>query len=263
MVQHEATKVPEDCDWQCLKCGYQLRGLIEPRCPECGLDFTPGEPWTYRSHQAKLEQLAREPLPTPPGRTFHRLYVASAIALLFGLSAPGGCLFPPSLGLVGLAILAAYWIAKYTRYLAIARRISRITKRPMPSRMGWAFPSQLTLVIVLLCAFEIPLRVGFILNKPFLDRTVRKVATTPPGRTLRVSWVGMYPASEVLSAWGGVRIRIDAFEQTGGFAYLPRGPHIGSSEYTLSRVWGDWYRWSEGRTGSQFGWLRFALEALE
>ena len=25
----------------CLKCGYDLRGLTEPRCPECGADFDP------------------------------------------------------------------------------------------------------------------------------------------------------------------------------------------------------------------------------
>ena len=26
----------------CLDCGYRLRGLAEPRCPECGRVFTPG-----------------------------------------------------------------------------------------------------------------------------------------------------------------------------------------------------------------------------
>ena len=28
----------------CWKCGYNLRGLAEPRCPECGIPFTPAEP---------------------------------------------------------------------------------------------------------------------------------------------------------------------------------------------------------------------------
>jgi len=27
----------------CLKCGYDLRGLPEPRCPECGMPFNPKE----------------------------------------------------------------------------------------------------------------------------------------------------------------------------------------------------------------------------
>lgn len=41
---------------QCLDCGYDLRGLPEPRCPECGRGFNPDDPATYRS------TLQREPL---------------------------------------------------------------------------------------------------------------------------------------------------------------------------------------------------------
>lgn len=25
----------------CVQCGYNLTGLVEPRCPECGTGFTP------------------------------------------------------------------------------------------------------------------------------------------------------------------------------------------------------------------------------
>lgn len=32
---------------RCKGCGYQLRGLTEPRCPECGLRFSPSDPWSY------------------------------------------------------------------------------------------------------------------------------------------------------------------------------------------------------------------------
>ena len=28
----------------CHQCGYHLRGLTEPRCPECGMEFTPPSP---------------------------------------------------------------------------------------------------------------------------------------------------------------------------------------------------------------------------
>ena len=31
----------------CLHCGYDLRGLTEHRCPECGRQFDPGEPATF------------------------------------------------------------------------------------------------------------------------------------------------------------------------------------------------------------------------
>ena len=28
---------------QCAHCGYDLRGLPEPRCPECGAPFVPAD----------------------------------------------------------------------------------------------------------------------------------------------------------------------------------------------------------------------------
>ncbi len=31
----------------CQKCGYCLRGLCDPRCPECGTSFDPSDPKTY------------------------------------------------------------------------------------------------------------------------------------------------------------------------------------------------------------------------
>lgn len=37
--------IPDDA--ACRKCGYSLRALSEPRCPECGRTFVPGKPRTY------------------------------------------------------------------------------------------------------------------------------------------------------------------------------------------------------------------------
>ena len=37
-------------DHYCRGCGYNLRGLTVPRCPECGRPFDPADPHTYRKH---------------------------------------------------------------------------------------------------------------------------------------------------------------------------------------------------------------------
>ncbi len=45
-VEHEATSRPSHPDWDhvpfdvgCARCGHDLRGLTDPRCPACQLEF--------------------------------------------------------------------------------------------------------------------------------------------------------------------------------------------------------------------------------
>jgi hypothetical protein len=40
----------------CLNCGYDLRGLPENRCPECGRAFDPGNPATFAPAQRAVQQ---------------------------------------------------------------------------------------------------------------------------------------------------------------------------------------------------------------
>jgi len=42
-----ATAIPPDA--QCSSCGYALRGLPSPVCPECGRGFDPADPSTFDS----------------------------------------------------------------------------------------------------------------------------------------------------------------------------------------------------------------------
>ncbi len=44
-----------DCDVPCLQCGYNLRGLIEPHCPECGFQFD----WATLPQLIELARLRR------------------------------------------------------------------------------------------------------------------------------------------------------------------------------------------------------------
>ena len=48
------------CRMFCRQCGYALIGLPSHRCPECGSDFDPDDPKSFRTH--------------PPRSVFHRLF---------------------------------------------------------------------------------------------------------------------------------------------------------------------------------------------
>jgi hypothetical protein len=42
----------------CLGCRYNLRGLTEPRCPECGRAFDPGDPRTWSTTAIRKRRLS-------------------------------------------------------------------------------------------------------------------------------------------------------------------------------------------------------------
>lgn len=62
----------------CRKCGYDLRGLPENRCPECATEFDPAE-------QQRI--LAR--IHSPPPRPRHR-WIAALVVVLLALSVAAG-----------------------------------------------------------------------------------------------------------------------------------------------------------------------------
>ncbi|UCE60312.1 MAG: hypothetical protein JSU63_00910 [Phycisphaerales bacterium] len=47
----QALSIPDTA--ACKTCGYLLRGLCEPRCPECGKPFDPDDPKTYNARPAR------------------------------------------------------------------------------------------------------------------------------------------------------------------------------------------------------------------
>ena len=63
---------------QCLTCGYLLRGLREPKCPECGQPFNPLDATTFDADPPRRKRILRT----------KRIAVAAGIALVVFVFAP-------------------------------------------------------------------------------------------------------------------------------------------------------------------------------
>jgi len=53
-MPREDQPIPAELHLRCSACGYELTGLIERRCPECGAFFDPRETW-LENEQATWE----------------------------------------------------------------------------------------------------------------------------------------------------------------------------------------------------------------
>lgn len=73
--------MPDLSSIYCRKCDYNLTGLSEPRCPECGQGFDPSNPRTFyaRSWDFRFRRQARR-----------ALILTAGLLLTFGLAAGGG-----------------------------------------------------------------------------------------------------------------------------------------------------------------------------
>src|SRR5438045_4421546 len=92
----------------CLTCGYALRGLPTPRCPECGREFDPMDPATMNMGR-ELSPLAKWVL----GPVRWPVNVLSWGALVFALwfaRLPGGQI-RSSTSLIILIALGLLWTA--------------------------------------------------------------------------------------------------------------------------------------------------------
>jgi hypothetical protein len=70
----------------CWECGYSLRGLPTPRCPECGRPFNPADPLTMNMG-VEVGAMARQFM-RPPGWPLHLLTKAAVIMSLWACVAP-------------------------------------------------------------------------------------------------------------------------------------------------------------------------------
>ena len=88
----------------CLRCGYILDHLPEPRCPECGLEFDPDQPATYRY-----------PQPRQSARPYFIVACTGGLMLLIGY-----CLMP------GSPLMSYYGWASIPDWIATVIVLSQI-----------------------------------------------------------------------------------------------------------------------------------------
>src|SRR5512133_585469 len=75
--------IPPELHLCCTSCGYELTGLVERRCPECGQSFAPRDTWleneqsTWEYHFENVR---------PRGDYIRMGYLVFAALVFFGLS---------------------------------------------------------------------------------------------------------------------------------------------------------------------------------
>jgi hypothetical protein len=110
----------------CIACNYPLRGLSSTRCPECGREFDPADPWTMETRRP-VPQYQRW-LVDPVGPWTWRLVYIGVGATLWGWAwLPGGYL----VAIFGLLLIGAN--CAYRLFRAVAARVvaHRCRRRPV------------------------------------------------------------------------------------------------------------------------------------
>ncbi len=105
-------------DAPCLGCGYNLRGLAEPRCPECGREATLHE----LTNPAVLESLREE------------IWLLKGAAVGFGID----LLVLPAVvrgeGLIFAFVLSGVLIGAFVITVAVTRRLVGVLRAPHDRR---------------------------------------------------------------------------------------------------------------------------------
>lgn len=183
----------------CRKCGYQLRGLTDPRCPECGHTFDPADPRTYgRARDPWWKRYAGRP-------SWARSALICAGCLWFAEAAtrPGGIIEYPSDDRVILQLIVLLlWpvlVADYAIIVAATHVNNRHTSRGAcrkRTRIWPWMPIPLALSLGFLAGMTDLLNTWrFEASRPALERAAIDTLQSRPPQTPR--WIGLYRIERV------------------------------------------------------------------
>lgn len=234
--------LPDDSPARCRACGYALRGLTEPRCPECGRAFDPADSRTV--YLGRVPGWFARLLLRPPGWPLQSCLTLLALLALFSVSTPGGYFLVDLLAYFGLAVLGFVWLMRLV--LAIAAAV--YYRHALARAWRWALVPVAIAVVIVLVRARVPLRLRFELSHGALDRLAAGVVsgTVDPNDVVG-HWVGTYPVERVERLPGGMRfiVRDTGFLYAGGFAYSPGQAPTVVGEDRYHHIAGPWYEWLE------------------
>lgn len=222
----------------CLKCGYSLTGLTEPRCPECGREFDPLDPRSFQI--GPLNRLQRAAL-AAPGRIFNGAAVATAILTCAAAAPPGGYFLLILIVVKAWIVLAAVWVVRsILRGIAASRANATLSKA---DARRWAFAPTAFLATILLVVLSAPFWFTYWVSRPFMDSVAQQSRSEMPNAPM----IGLYPVARIERIEGGIRFRIwgGGFLNETGFAYCPDHPPPAYGEDLYKHVSDGWYSWIE------------------
>jgi hypothetical protein len=262
----------------CWECGYPLKGLPTPRCPECGRAFDPADPATMNlgrhvgGFAGKLLRPPGWPLytftllaalvsvwaaasPMPSGQIasmLNRVWeYSNATNWPLVLAKPGAIEVRYAYAVLAWSLVAAVWIARRIGRGVTVRRIAPGQRAaPLAYWRRWLIPPVVLGATILFCLTPGPVFVGFWASKPSIDAARQNFKGNPlwslrPSKKNRVKWVGAYPVDDVDGLFSapqlGPGMNHIVTSDYGGFLYSPDGPPARYTEYDLRYVGGGWY----------------------
>jgi hypothetical protein len=221
----------------CWECGYLLRGLETPRCPECGRKFDPHDEATMNMGW-EVRRVVKW-LMRPPGWPTHFLTGLAVLMSVWAAASPMGRdafvdllnlavrsrNFYPDLrtmveeisdplgrflisAMLWLAV-AIVWISRRVARGITVKRLSKQKAAPLAYWRRWLLTPVVFGLTVLLCRSALPMWAGFWLSKSAMEGAIERARVTAPKRGAFFSggqvgiystgWLGIYPAPPPIS----------------------------------------------------------------
>lgn len=199
----------------CLGCGYALRGLPRPVCPECGREFDPSDPATFRDTSKPSFWLR---FATPPSIGGILMVTLMTAGTLNHASIPLGG-YPLDITGFGeiltscvFIVLTPVLLAPYILRLALVCRANRHTP-PTPRRCNtrgrwrWYVLPVCSLLILSAFVYPWPLWTRFALSRRAFEQVAQQ-SLAGTWRNKGPQWIGLYKVGHVGSQGSAVWFHI-------------------------------------------------------